>query len=164
MLSFHIHLHSFLADKSRILASLSPSRCLLSFCLALLFSTSRSSLLFIVVYISPVLLVVACLFLFHPCPPGFSEHSHDLRLRSAFIDYLRPNAEEIENGGRRPCIFTNVCAINYRANSLFGSQLNRNIIYTIQVTRQKQTQPLPRKGTLGVQKRMGSFPQNKRRK
>lgn len=142
MLSSLIDLHGFLADKSRILAFLSPSWCLLSFCLALPFGTSRSSLLFIVIYISPVVLAVVCLFPLHPCPRGFPEQSHDLRLSSKFIDYLRPNAEEIESASNLPCIFTNVCAITYKANSLLGSQLNRNLILTIQVTRQRQIPPL----------------------
>lgn len=62
-----------------------------------------------------------------------------------FIDHLHPNAGEIESGGKHPRTFTNVCAINYRANSLFEYQLNINVVHNIQVTRQTPTLPLPRK-------------------
>lgn len=63
-----------------------------------------------------------------------------------FIDYLQPNAEQIESGGKRPSIFTNACAINYKANSLFESRLNNTIIHNIQVTGQKQTLPVALNG------------------
>lgn len=83
---------------------------------------------------------------------------------SAFIDYLQPNAEQIESGGKRPSIFTNACAINYKANSLFESRLNNTIIHNIQVTGQKQTLPLPWTDGIRAQKGIECFPQNKCRK
>ncbi len=62
-----------------------------------------------------------------------------------FADHLHPYAGEKESGGRHPSIFTNVCAINYRANSMFEYQLNNNVVHNIQVTRQTPTLQLLRK-------------------
>lgn len=79
-----------------------------------------------------------------------------------FIDRLRPNAGEIESDGKRPSIFTNVCAINYTAKSLFEYQLNDKMIT---ISRWPgRIQPCRCLERVKVQKRMGSTSQNKCRK
>ncbi len=102
----------------------------------------------IVIFISTALLVVVCRLPRHPCPRGVSEQSRDLLLRQTvrLLINLHSNAGEIESGGERPSIFTNIRAINYTADSLFEYQLNNNTIHNIEVTRQKNSPAAASKG------------------